>query len=82
MNKVKTDQEFWYWYFVFFNDFAEAELKKMFLIIEKKTQMEWKKRTYPVGSKGRVHKDTKTRFNNSLTYTMSAMTFNQHNEVV
>lgn len=40
MNKVKTDQEFWYWYFVFFNDFAEAELKKMFLIIEKKTQME------------------------------------------
>lgn len=28
MNKVTTDQEFWYWYFVFFNDFAEAELKK------------------------------------------------------
>ena len=28
INKIKTDQEFWYWYFVFFNDFAEAELKK------------------------------------------------------
>lgn len=39
MSKVKTDQEFWYWYFVFFNDFAEAELKKMFLIIEKECQM-------------------------------------------
>lgn len=40
MNKVTTDQEFWYWYFVFFNDFAEAELKKMFLITERRDTME------------------------------------------
>ena len=43
MNKVTINQEFWYWYFVFFNDFAEAELKKK-CFSSQKEETQWNKR--------------------------------------